>query len=1391
MNKMRINNLFDLIKGRAIKIILFLLLVFFAPVAAFTQSYAYKFRYLTVDEGLSHTDANDLAQDKRGYIWVATYFGLDRFDGYSVKKYYNNNLPLKNAYKNRVRFVYPDDDGKIWLGTEDGLQYFDPLTESYTDLLEAKSKHSPYLRKIVKPTGNLIYGLWQNEIKLYKVNGNSITENALNQPKRVRFHDVLLASNKLIYLASDQGIWSLDQQNRFKRLTISGTDEQNFSSVYIDNQNNFLVTSGNTVFLAALKPNSNTDLTIIRRFTNPYISQIKDVVQNGRKDYWINVGKGLIRLDKDFKFIQEVNSKSIQHSLNSNALTKLIIDRSGCLWLGTFGGGVNYCDLNEKLFYTLKNDPQTPNSLSGNYVRSVMADNENLWIGTTANGLNQYNLKTQKFTFYNSSNSSVKLKSDVITALVKDNEQNLWIGTNSGIEILKANHKELLQPTGYQNFPTYVIETLAKDYYGNIWFGNHTNKFGVIYKDKQNVFQVKYYGEGYFILADENKPQLFVSSTNGLKQISVDQEGNITKSFKYNGGTGPNALSSDYTYPISKQNDNTYWIGTIGGGLNRLQLDHDGKNYGIKVYNGKFNIFNDVESLEIDDKGYIWMGGNGLECFNPKTGKLTRYDKNDGLQGNSFKVGSSYKGNDGRLYFGGINGLNYFYPKDIRANTIAAKPILTSLLINNQKPDYYNQDSSTYVAGKAIGYGKELEITYLQNNFIVFFSAMHFANPLKCKYRYKLIGFDKTWKFTDGQNPSAAYSNLDFKRYKFIVQATNNDGIWSKVQAETSIIITPPWWKSNLAKVIYFLIFITILIAVYVFQARWYRLKREIALREVNENKREEIHKHRQELAEQQLMFFTNISHEFRTPLTLILGPLENLLSQNKNAGLDQAYQLMHRNAKRLLNLISDLMNFRKIADHIITLQVQPIDVIQFFFDLAEEFKSLAIGKHITFNVANSTNYNSETPLLGSFDLKVLEKILFNLLNNSFKYTSEGGSISFEILDNLSSLKPTFDTGFELLNQKFRAKKYIYFRICDSGIGISGESINKIFNRYYRISGEHLGSGVGLALVKSLTELHKGDIYVYSEKGKGTEIIIGIPLGEAYYNDTEKNHSSKNTINELEPIDQTISLSLVQNKNVVTSLKISKSILLVDDNEELRSFLKQTFEKHYFIYEAADGKSGLSMATEHVPDLIISDVMMPGMTGIEFCKLIKEKFETSHIPFIILSAKDAIDAKIEGMESGADFYFAKPLSMELLMLTVNNIFEQAVRLKERYTKNYLTEATELVHTEKDKDFMINLLALIEEHIKDPNLDVDFLCTHLYISRTKLYQKIKSITDQSVAEFIRTIRLKRALHIMAHEDVAIYEVADRIGLQSSSNFSRAFKKEYGKSPLQFLNSLKGD
>ncbi|MGF7082843.1 hybrid sensor histidine kinase/response regulator transcription factor [Mucilaginibacter sp. UYCu711] len=1372
-----------------IKVYFLMMIIVSSGNSVFCQPYSYKFNHLTVDEGLSHTDANCVVQDNKGYIWIATHFGINRFDGYNVKKFYNSNDRLKNSYKNRIKSLLPDSNGCIWVASEGGLQQFDSKTEKYTDYFVNGLKAEPIFVKLIKNEPGFIYNLSDGYLTCYAIKGHFLFSHKLPQPKGVKFWDMMQDSIGNIYLTSNNGAWVIDKKKHLHKLKLNDYHGSELSKIYIDSQQNLLVTSDREIFATRRIGLSNT-FNVIRKYTSPVGMYVDQVCEDAKGNYWLNGKNGIICLDRNLEQLQISTYKSPGISLTSQSLTNIYIDRSQCLWVSTFGGGVNYRDLNAKKFFTFQHDKDNPNSISGNCVRSILEEpGKGLWMGTDYSGLNFYDYKSKKLFFYNTK-AAVKLNDDAIKALTFDNDHNLWIGTALGIDILNPGRNRLLKLPGSAKFPLNSIETLAKDIYGNIWFGNHSNNFGVIWKDKQNNFQVKYYDEGYFIFPDDKKPEVFVSSTHGLKRLVIDNEGNILKTYHYQATSRLNSLSSDYTYPISKQNDSTYWIGTIGGGLDKLTLKRN-NGYSFKSYTETMGVFNDVETLEIDKSGKVWMGGNGLLCLDPNTNKLIKYGKNDGLQGNSFKVGSSYKAANGKLYFGGINGLNYFDPAEIKPNQLSVRPILTDLLIDNKKPNYNQPDSIENSLPQIITYTKLLKLNYLQNNFVISFSAMHFGNPSKCFYRYKLIGYDKEWKFTDGKNPTAAYSNLDYSDYKFVVEATNPDGVWSTDQGTVDIIIIPPWWKSLLAKMIYISLFIGGLLWIYIYQARWYKLKREFAIRELNENKREEMHKQREDLFQQQLQFFTNISHEFRTPLTLILGPLENLINNNKDESLSSSFQLMFRNIKRMVNLINELMNFRKAADSAIKLQVRPLNISEFSKSLFMEFQDLALSKKISFKFIDRTFEASDEQKLNFFDAQIVEKILFNLLSNALKYTNTNGGVTLELFFDRSNFKPSFSAEYQLLNDNYRAEKYIYFLISDTGIGISKDSLFSIFERYYQIGNNHLGSGVGLALVKTLVQLHKGEISVYSQRNQGTEFLIGLPWGENNYTSTEiLTPGNEAIVPQLERTDITIPMPPKSNTDdKLLPEKIGKYILLVDDNPELRAFLKESLERFYFIYEAKDGNEALKIAADKIPDLIISDVMMPGITGIELCKFIKDKFETSHIPFVILSAKDALVTKIEGMESGADYYFAKPLSIDLLVLTVHNIFQQGQKLKLKYTRDYLTDATELVHSEKDKEFINKLLRLIEVNIQDPNLDVDFLCNNLFISRSKLYQKIKSISDQSIGDFIKTIRLKKAIEMMTHEVIPLNEVAYRIGFQSPAYFSRVFKKEFGKSPTEYMQTLK--
>jgi signal transduction histidine kinase/ligand-binding sensor domain-containing protein/AraC-like DNA-binding protein len=1383
--------------GKMFKIAVFILTSALLFNAAVAQEVPLKFSYLTVDNGLSHTDAKDICQDKLGYIWIATLFGIDRFDGYDIKKYYNNNDPKNNAFKNRVRCIVPDDGGRFWLGTDGGIQCFDSQTEKYTDYKTSLNIiGDDILPRISRLGDNLLAAIVNNQFYLFKIKDDSLISLRTFLPPSIRFNSLLYLKDRYLLLSSEKGIWILNHSGTPHHLLLknaSGDRISNIEKVVTGKKNNLIFVAGSDIYTASddlgyieKNENFNSTLQISSIAKLPEVGYINDCIQDSRGNYYIATEKGLYNYSENLRSKRFINNASYNNALNINYLDRLFIDKTGCLWICTYGGGVDYCDLNTKPFYTIQNNPKASNTLSGNFIRVILEENvEKVWIGTNENGLNCYDLKSRHFIVYDAATSNLKLKSNLINALTFDKQGDLWVGTDHGLDIISKDRRSLLKPAGIDEFPNAVVG-LNCDTYGNIWFCDYKNLLGCItYDTIHQRYRVQYKGFGKVIWADKNKGELLVGGITGITRLLISKSGDIQKSFHYTSGRQSNALSSNYTWPIKQQNDSTFWIGTLGGALDRLTIRLD-QSYVIKTYGKENGIFNDVESMEIDNDANIWMGGNGLDKFNSATHSLVKYDKNDGLQGNSFKFGASAKGTDGKLYFGGINGLNYFYPDSIQKNLIPAHPVITDLMVNNAPMIADRNDSNFPFLPRTISYDKEINLNYLQNNFTISFSGMHFANPLKCKYRYRLVGFDPDWMYTDGAHPTAAYNNLDYQSYKFMVEASNNDGLWSRENASLIVLINPPWWKSATAKIIYLMLILSGLSGIYIYQARWYRLKREFAVRSIEEKKREEMHLQKESLQQQQLQFFTNISHEFRTPLTLIIGPLEKLVIENESPENRKFYELMYRNAKRLNNLINELMNFRKVAESAINLKVAAVNVNDFVTGIYKEFEGLGINHGVRFNSSIAGDFTTSW-----LDRQVTEKIIFNLLNNAFKYTDPGGEIHLDVFFDPENFSPKYESEFRYVHPE-RADNYIYISVSDTGIGISGESIAQIFDRYYRVGTKHLGSGIGLALVKSLTILHKGDIYVSSERFRGTEIVIALPRELTAYEEFERSGplSGESTIN-LEPIEQiTATGHEIFNDHPETSaLQTKELVLIVEDNQELRNFLKNILQQQYRVLEAADGRQGLDLATTHFPDLIISDVMMPVMNGVELCRSIKQQFETSHIPFVMLSAKDALEAKLEGLESGADFYFSKPLSTDFLLLTIQNLFDQKQKLKLRYTRDYYAEATELVHSAKDKEFIEKLIKLIDENIDVPDLDVDYICDKLFTSRSKLYQKIKNISGLAIGDFIRTARLKKAVHLMTHEDITINELIERVGFTSTSYFSKAFKKEFGHSPSHFLKSIK--
>ena len=1354
------------------------------------QAPTLKFKHITDEQGLSNTSVTGILQDYRGFMWFGTLDGLNRYDGYKISVYTNNSKDTGSISDNAIRCIYEDSQHRLWIGTDNGLNLFDQTTNKFIRYTHSRSVNTISNNKVNDILEDAAHNLWV-----------ATAGGGLNLFDRVKntFTHFVHRANLANSLSSDE-----------------------VNSVCEDKKGNFWVATNNGLNLFNRKDKTFRLYQNLTDKGNADYNNIQQVKCDAVGNLWMIVNDhGLICFNPQSGSVKHFTHRdSDPNSIGSDILRDIMVDHVGNVWIGGVNAGLNWYQSSTNSFINYHHDPDNSTSLSQKSARYIYEDKQaNLWVGTLRGGVNLYTPQSGKFKFYKQTVSPASLSYDDIRSFHQDKSGNIWIGADGGgLDLF--NEKEGTfkhfrhEPNNSASISSSAILSITGDSNDNLWIStwngglNLFNPKSTVFThynhnpaDKNSIssdFVRKAFEDSehhLWIATDVGGLNLFDRNSHKFSRIITDDE-NKTRLW------GNNIID------INEDNHKNIWILTLDSGVNCYNLttknfthylydksgtsdiafaftDSKGRFWigkkGLYLFDRSHNRFTQyttlgglateyIKGIQEDGHGNLWIStSNGITKFNPDTYAFKKFNIGDGLQGLEFEVGSCMKAKNGELFFGGVNGFNVFYPDNIKLNPYVPPVYLTDLQILNKSIAVGDEDSPLK---KDISQTKEMYLDHDQSTFSFLFSALNYVAPENNQYAYKLENFDKNW-IKAGTERKASYTNIDPGDYTFRVRASNNDGLWNDNGTSVTIHITPPYWATWWFRL---LLFIVLCGCAYVVLF----LRRAFELRLLEEKKNEELH-------QIQLQFFTNISHEFRTPLSLILGPLEKITHETSQTKIVHYYNTIHRNANRLMSLINELMDFRKVESGALKLKVRNADLNTFLNNIIEEFSDLSQSKKIKLTINDSQKFENAW-----FDSKLMEKIILNLLNNAFKYTDDTGQIEVEVFSTLNEAAPSFENEL-VIKSPTRAANYFYIRVKDNGIGISKESIGHLFERYYRITSAHLGSGVGLAFVKSLTLLHKGDIYVHSERNKGTEIMIGLPYDVSNYSVDERwtEVHTEGGISLESPALRSVAQTIIED-NIVDEhddLIIKHRILLVDDNNELREFLKGALMAQYEVVEATDGNAGLKkLSTEYI-DMIISDIMMPGMNGIDFCKAVKGDMETSHIPFILLTAKDALESKIEGAESGADTYLSKPVSINLLLLTLRNIFEQQQKQKDRYLNDYYTEAKGLVNSSKDKEFMDKLVQIIESQLVNPELDVEFLCNEIYMSKTKLYQKIKSITGQSIAEFVRTFRLKKAIQIMTHEDVLLTEVTYRVGFLDASYFSRVFKKEYGKTPTQFLQDIK--
>jgi signal transduction histidine kinase/ligand-binding sensor domain-containing protein/DNA-binding response OmpR family regulator len=1343
------------------------LLMVLCNIYCVAQQDAFRFSRLNINHGLSQNYVSSFLKDSRGFVWVGTSSGLNRFDGYSVRVFRNDLRDSTTIGNNFINSMFEDPDGRIWVYSTTGsldINIFDPETEQFSH------RSQPYLKQYGIPEGGI------TDI----------------------FHD---SGGRFWFVHQTQGLFRYSP--RFKtslpaRYLPEGeniTSATGISNIAEDRKGNIWIILRNGVVerldAETLKVEyTNTYLADLYRRDN---SEFKITTDNDG-DLWIfcyNANHGVIFYDVAKNEFSHINEDSGKISLNNNIVRGIAQDNLGNIWIATDHGGLNIIDkANQTIRYLLHN-PNDEKSLAQNSINCMYKDRDGIiWLGSFKQGVSYYHESIVRFPLFRESD---------VNSFVEDDKHNIWLGSNGGGLIYwdaakgTFNHyKHNAADANSLSADVIVSMTMGRD--KSLWIGTY---FGGLNKfDGKKFTHYRHDPSDPRSIADESVWEVLEDSHGnlwvGTLQGGLDMFDRTTNTFRHYRNGDDNSIKTNYVTVLEEDSKGNIWVGT-GFGIDVLERE-TGRfvHYANDPNNNNSLSNNSILWIHEDSRKQVWVGTlEGLNMFDPATKKFTafrtedglphntiltilednsgnlwmstpngisnlvisghnkytfkNYDESDGLQGKQFNDNSALKTSDGRLIFGGVKGFNVFRPEDIRMNTLKPRVILSDFQVRNKSINAGEMVDGKVVLPKAINMTDDVELAHDQNAISIEFAALSYIHPEKSKYQYILEGSDKDWVTTSGMSRRATYTNLDPGDYTFRVRASNNDGIWSDEAVTLHITVLPPFWKTSTAFVLYFFTVLGILL-----MTRRIIQQRERMKFAIEQERREAQRMH--ELDLMKIKFFTNVSHEFRTPLTLILTPIEKML---KTAEDDQKGQLelIHRNARRLLNLINQLLDFRKLEVQEIKFNPSEGDVIHFVKETAYSFSDLSEKKNIGF-AFHSTIDSLEM----IFDQDKLEKILFNLLSNAFKFTPENGQVTLWL-----DVKTEGDL------------RWLDIRVRDTGIGIPKENQEKIFERFFQNdvprSMVNQGTGIGLSIVKEFVRAFNGTIRLESEPNKGSVFIVELPIREIHHE-----------VPEAAPAYHDIHPEHVEDHDHHRK----PVLLLIEDNEDFRFYLKDNLKLSYTIVEAKNGVEGLRSAHQHLPDLIVTDVMMPEMNGVDLCRAIKDDAKLSHIPVILLTARMAEEQKMEGFRAGADDYVTKPFSFEILQARIRNLIHQRELFHKDFRKQIEVKASTIRITSMDEKLIQNAIRIVETNITDADFSVEDLSRELGMSRVHLYKKLLALTGKSPLEFIRTIRLQQAAQLLEKSQLSVSEVAYRVGFNNPKYFTKYFKEEYKVLPSVYAS-----
>ncbi|GHT53934.1 hybrid sensor histidine kinase/response regulator [Bacteroidia bacterium] len=1336
------------------------LVLFLLPFSLFGQSG----RFYSTDKNLSSSLIHKITQDKKGFIWISTEYGLNKFDGnqFTIYKHHaDDSLSLKNNY---VSHIIEDSKGFLWVGCINGLMRYDRAFDRF------------------------------DEIAIY-ADGSKITPHVTSI---LETH-----TGQIVFSTSGYGVFTLDEHLSTAQLSdaLSGISADN---MYEDANFNIWIGTGDQG-MNCYHPETGK-VTVFRKedgLSSNHISAI-----TGNREGFVFIGtsaNGLNVYDPHRNKIYPVHYQGADRLL----INSLCLYSNNELLIGTDGQGmkVYHPDDNTIEDYTIQN---APFNLSNAKIHSILCDRQNnLWLGVFQKGVVFLPATQRGFEYIGAKSAGNNpIGNNAVWAIYKDANEETWVATDiDGIYGLDQFNREIahyshsIYPYSVPNIVLSVFEDSNHD----LWIGSYLNGLSKLNRKTGQCFPVpELKNERIFSICEDKDKHLIIGTLgSGLYLLDISGAGREIRHFKPEKSQAinfeSNALSDNWINCVLCDREGLIWIGHYHGMscydpknktfINYIQQntflketivlslfeDYRGNIYagtkdGLYYFNKQDTILTHysmsdglsdeaVCGITDDNEHNLWFSTfNGLNRLNVVSGEITNYYAGDGLQGNEFSRGAVFKDKNGKIYFGGIYGITCFDPENIKDNTLRTNLYITNFYLNNLPIRKGDCSGRNEIVSCAVIDTDVFTLSYRDNTFSFDLSTLDFTDPEQISYQYRIKKLSPNWTALPLGMNRITYTNLSPGKYTVEIRALSN-GIYSN-DKQIGIIITPPWYQTAGAYALYVVLLLTFIYSIVSFILSRIRYRREMTENE-----------HAKAISEAKLQFFTNISHEIRTPMTLIITPLEKLIREHPDAPEQNIYILIYRNAQRILRLVNQIMDMRKLDKGQMPLSFHQTNIIGFIQDLMATFDYLAQKKNIRFSFEHALE-----SLNVWIDLNNFDKVLMNILSNAFKYTPDGGEIRIQLTTGKNA----------------EMGDYFEIGINDTGIGIDENETEKIFDRFYQVNNSYsnFGTGVGLHLSRLLVELHKGIIFAQNRTDtQGSCFIVRLPVGNEHLNENRMNFPAPDSPEIRRNLPELLDTAVL-NEDAKVRKTVSKTkyrILVVDDDPDIRNYLKSELSKEYLVSVCPDGKEGLEAIHRGKPDLVISDIMMPNLDGISLTKRVKTNININHIPVILLSAKTAIQDKLDGLETEADAYFEKPFNIEILKQTINNLIAVRKTLKNKYSgqekPEQLIQPVELKSS--DEILLEKIMKVVNEHLADTELSVQILSDTIGISRGHLHQKIKSLTNQSASDFIRGIRLKQAADLLTSKKLSVSEVAYATGFSGLSHFSNAFKEFYGMSPTEYV------